>query len=306
MTSVLTLDRGERTVHDGHLRLLLPLLLAALLCVPVALGDTAPIENTPDLPWTNPDHTSNLEVLLGQIASHVANRTVTMHCEGETDWTNLAQVGNFDPHLEYGYVNAFFSRFGTVLRIDSLAELSGEAVCRPLKQFTTATTKQTKCRAMLYARKPVKIGKRVRQILMMHRGALGPCYQPDSKAFDDGGFGLPSELYWERYNAFAWAIWTVAHEAIHLGGIVGTTFANGATAGDPQAEAKADCYGMQWVPYVATQLGDTLDDGYEIARFLWDLEYPQVRLSSSSQYWSSDCRPGGALDVRPAGETHWP
>ena len=89
------------------MRPLLPLLLAALLCVPVALADSAPIENTPDLPWTNPDHTSNLEVLLGQIASQIAGRTVTARCEGETDWGNLAAVGNFDPKLEFGYVNAF-------------------------------------------------------------------------------------------------------------------------------------------------------------------------------------------------------
>src|SRR4051794_37449475 len=265
------------------MRLLLPLLLAALLSAPFALADTAPIENTPDLPWTNPDHTSNLEVLLGQIAGRIANRTVTAHCEGDTDWTNLAAQGNFDPKLEYGYVNAFFSRTGAVLRIDSFAELAGEAVCLPLKQFATAAIKPTKCRALLYKRHELKIGNRLRAVLTRYRSALGSCYQPDNRIFDDGGFGLPSEAYWEKYNTYAWAIWTIAHEAIHLGGVVGTTFSNGLTGGDPRAEAKADCYGMQWVPYVAAQLGDTLDDGYEIARFLWDLEYPQVRLSSDSQ-----------------------
>ena len=47
---------------------LLSALLAALSISAVAGADTAPIDNTPDLPWTNPSHTSNLEVLAGQIA----------------------------------------------------------------------------------------------------------------------------------------------------------------------------------------------------------------------------------------------
>ena len=72
-----------------------------------------------------------------------------------------------------------------------------------------------------------------------------------------------------------------------------------------QAEAKADCYGMQWMPYVAEQLGDTPDDAQAIARWFWDKVYPLSR-PTHPEYWSADCRPGGALDARPAGTTAWP
>ena len=56
--------------------------------------------------------------------------------------------------------------------------------------------------------------------------------------------GRPTALY-------ADAIRTLAHESIHLSG---SSVGDGA-AGDPLGEAKANCHGMQWMPYVAEQLG---------------------------------------------------
>jgi hypothetical protein len=114
-----------------------------------------------------------------------------------------------------------------------------------------------------------------------------------------------SPAYWAAYDLDAIAIFTLAHEAIHLGGVVGGTLSNGTAVGDPQAEAKADCYGMQWIPYVAQQLGDTPDDAQAIARYVWDKVYP-LSQPTHPEYWSPDCRPGGALDERPAGATAWP
>ena len=45
---------------------------------------------------------------------------------------------------------------------------------------------------------------------------------------------------------------------------------------DPLGEAKASCYGMQWMPFVAQQLGATADDAQAIARYYWDVIYPAV------------------------------
>ena len=70
-----------------------------------ASADTARIDNSPDLPWSNPSHTSNLEVLAGQIATHIAGRDASVRCEGDTDWTDLAEQRRFNPAFELGYVS---------------------------------------------------------------------------------------------------------------------------------------------------------------------------------------------------------
>ena len=114
-----------------------------------------------------------------------------------------------------------------------------------------------------------------------------------------------SPLWWAKYAVYADAILTLAHESIHLSGIVGGTLSNGLQVGDPEAEAKADCYGMQWMPYVAEQLGDTADDAQAIATYFWDKIYPLSKVTNP-QYWSPDCRPGGALDLHLPGTTSWP
>ena len=120
-----------------------------------------------------------------------------------------------------------------------------------------------------------------------------------------GAVAKPSAASSSRYSRAAIAILTLAHESIHLGGVVGGTLSNGLAVGDPQAEAAADCYGMQWVTYVAKQLGDTAVDAQALASYVWDTIYPRSRTSYPA-YWSADCRPGGTLDARPHGATAWP
>jgi hypothetical protein len=109
--------------------------------------------------------------------------------------------------------------------------------------------------------------------------------------------GVPVS-FWQDYESYSVAILTLAHEAIHLGGIIGGRGPNGATVGDGLAEAKANCYGMQWMPWVAEQLGDTPDDALAIAKFFLNEIYPRYVMSPLSQYWSPDCRAGGALDLK--------
>ena len=299
--------------------------LLSALVAPTGFADTAPIQDTPDLPWTNPAHASNLELLLGPIASHIAGRTVAVRCEGDTDWTTLVTQQGRDPNSELGYVaGPLVTNAGKVVSLATATELGGSKVCLPLKNFAVATTKPTKCAvttmtgggfktvrvksriAVMVKGKPtfksVWVSKTVAKPTKRITAAPSPCYLGGKQSAE-----TMTHAYWADYANYAWAIVTLAHESIHLSGVfgVGTTPA-GVTVGDPLAEAKANCYGMQWMPYVAMQLGDTADDALAIAKYFWETIYPLYETSELSQYWSADCKPGGALDIRAAGTTSWP
>jgi hypothetical protein len=108
--------------------------------------------------------------------------------------------------------------------------------------------------------------------------------------------------YWTNYRSYALGMFALAHESVHLGGVVGGRFSSGILVGDQQAEAKANCYGMQWIAWLATQLGDSTADAIAVARYAWVELYPTYQ---GTAYWSSDCVPGGALDIR-SDKSHWP
>lgn len=64
---------------------------------------------------------------------------------------------------------------------------------------------------------------------------------------------------------------------------------------------------MQWIPWVAEQFGDGADEAQSIAAYFWIGQYPETMdLHRARPYWSPDCRPGGALDIRAADATAWP
>jgi hypothetical protein len=69
------------------------------------------------------------------------------------------------------------------------------------------------------------------------------------------------------------------------------------------AESEAQCVGMQWMPYVAGQLGDTAADAEAIAQYAYADLYPDFE---GTPYWSPGCVPGGTLDRRGAGHRAWP
>jgi hypothetical protein len=300
--------------------------LVALLAAQVGMAaraDTAPIADSPDLPWTNPAHESSLEVLASKIASVIAKRPVTIRCEGDTDWVKLVAQSGGDPSSELGYVAATTTN-GVVTSISNFAEMAGGRVCLPLKRFAVALTKPTKCKSLVprttfsyvTRRVPVKktivvagkrqvkttwVRKRIRvKIVSIVLGPPIACYQSSK----------PTELvplsFWSEYNVYATAILSLAHESIHLGGIMpGTRLPNGVYVGDPLGEAKAQCYGIQWMPYVAQQLGDTADDAQAIAQYFYSVIYPQFATSSLAEYWSADCKAGGALDLKLPGPAPW-
>jgi hypothetical protein len=77
------------------------------------------------------------------------------------------------------------------------------------------------------------------------------------------------------------ALSTLAHEAYHLAGV--------------RDEAAAECYAVQTVDFVAERLGAAADQGRMVA--VW-AERTSAR-THPAEYHSVECRPGGALDLRP-------
>ena len=108
-----------------------------------------------------------------------------------------------------------------------------------------------------------------------------------------------TNAFWARYADNASALLVLAHEAVHL-----TQY----QAGRPPlasgaAESQAQCTGMQWIPTVATQLGDTSADAESIAQYTYADIYPNFK---GTDYWSPSCIPGGALDRRATRHSAWP
>jgi hypothetical protein len=101
------------------------------------------------------------------------------------------------------------------------------------------------------------------------------CLLPDDRACD-------REVV-ETARAFS----TLAHETYHLAGV--------------RDEAAAECYALQTVDFVAVRLGAEAAQGRIIA--VW-AERHSAR-THPVEYHSAECRPGGALDLRP-GSPAWP
>jgi hypothetical protein len=307
---------------------------ALLLLFPVsaALADTAPLAAGGSLPWSDPAHNSPLEQLAGQIATHIAGRPVTVRCEGDNDWAILTGQQGVDPSAELGYVDTTW--FGPTYQQHQIATFSelSPTVCSALQQFASAPSKPTKCSVpvtqttTVVQSRPVRVQQRysvrvrikgnlvtrirTRMVVVMRQvakmvqtttpGPPQPCYANGQQAVE----GSPD--FWTAYTGYAEAILTLAHESIHLGGGGCGVLADGTLVGDQEAEAKAECYGMQWIPYVATQLGDTSDDAQAIAEYDYERLYPTIESSDHPEYWSADCVPNGRLDVRPDKTAPWP
>jgi hypothetical protein len=83
------------------------------------------------------------------------------------------------------------------------------------------------------------------------------------------------------------ALHVLAHESSHLAGI--------------RDEAAADCYGLQRTRFVAESLGADPIEAQRLAR----LALAERAVTAPSDYRSSECHDGGALDLDP-GSTVWP
>jgi hypothetical protein len=304
--------------------------LAAPLA-PAAAADAVTIPpGSPD-PWSDPSHRSPLEQLASTIAAQIIGRPVAVRCEDQTTWNQLnpgsdaSDVLGFvmDPPdstttriTKYRYVwkvrivHGKRHRYRTKVPYTTVVthadlftqsantiELSPQ-VCGPLQQFAEQSTKPTKC-APNGAPVPCFIGMPTTQFPgLCTDSTLTTCYSTADDWPDD---------YYNAYDGYAQALLTLAHESIHV--IQGT---EGKTVPpDALVESQAECSGLQWMAQVAVQFGDSPDDAQQIADYTWLLVYPNKATltdaySMQHPYWSADCKPGGALDVRPPGSTVWP
>lgn len=277
----------------------------------------APIPKDAAPPWADPAHQGQLELLASHIASSLAGRPVAVHCEDPSTWTVLASQLGFDSGLELGYVPVAYDPTGqTVLDDPTLIELSPE-VCLSLQQFASTDPKPTTCTVLVVKRETVLTKRRLlaREQVMVNghptvrlawrvklvpktvrrrrRSAPRPCF----------AHGAPvagmTNVFWSRYADEASAILVLAHETVHL-----TQYRAGAQV-QPQAEveSEAQCLGMQWMPAVAVQLGDTPDDAEAIAQYTYAEIYPNFK---GTPYWSAACVAGGSLDRRAPSHPAWP
>jgi hypothetical protein len=300
-------------------KLLLVAAAVALLAAPTALADIGTVPNDGSLPWASGADTSPLEALAGQIASTISGRSVSVRCEGDYDWGLLAAQHNVDPAAELGYVPFWIHTLNGVAIgapfADTYTEIS-PLVCAHLNDFAVAATKPTKCsvtsdvaqyttrtvRTKVTIAKRVRVKVRGRFVFRTKRSTRwvskqvvdttyvqvtdppAPCYLGD-----ENQLAPQSDAYWSEYFWYARSMLTLAHESIHLRG--------------DMSEVDASCYGLQWVDYVAQQLGATPDDAAAIASYDADYAYPLYK--NVPGYWSADCHDGGALDLHPDSSI-WP
>jgi hypothetical protein len=264
---------------------------AALLAVGSASADRSTLSSSTVAPWSGGDAVvTPLEALAGRIATRIAGHAVTVRCETASRFRSLA--GSRDVS---GFVHTVVDpRTGRFAETAAVIELTSQ-VCGPLQRFAVAALKPTRCTERGQSRSvPCFVGTPVAR----GSGAAAVCWSDAPSCYSVASYSRP---YWDAYDDYAAAIHTLAHEAIH-------TFQARAGKLRPQGslvEQQAECYGMQWMPWVATRLGDSGADPQAIARYFWfgPYRHEAYRLPG---YWSADCKPGGALDARPAGSGSWP
>lgn len=275
------------------------------------------------LPWIDPAHHSPLEQFAATVATHIVGRPVTVVCNGDYDWSLLAQQQGFDPAVELGYVPSFYYPSSGTIAGNADQMFLGPKVCLALQQFGFAAVKPTDCQETVtkttttYVKKRYRAavwrrvdGKRVKRYVWRTRrvaktvttsslGPPAPCYISGNRAL-----AQEDQAYWDTYRDDVFGLWALAHEAIHQQQFVGGVLLNSVL---PTSETDANCYGLQWIPWVAQQFGATPDDAQAVAEYAYEKLYPgyQGMTHDGSSYWSADCRPGGPLDLTPS-DNLWP
>jgi hypothetical protein len=272
----------------------------ALVCALLALAagaladdagaDRATVSWDAPQPWAGGAKTlTPIEAIAARIASRIAGHPVSVSCEG------VPRFRSSDGTDALGLVRSRVDvQSGTYTATATVIELTSQ-VCGPLQRFAQAAQKPTRC-------------------LDSRRHALVPCFIGTPVAPASGSAAMcwskacytvvaSGRSYWLAYSQYSVALLVLAHEAIHTQQAV----AGRSRPGPDLVETQADCSGMQWIRWVAEQLGASTDDAQAIANFFWHVEYPQgASQHGGLPYWSADCRPGGRLDIRAADATAWP
>lgn len=263
----------------------------AAVSATTALADRAVVGRSAPGPWAGGASVQTpTERLAARIASRIAGHAVTVRCD--TASVFRAFGGGDATGSVPNRVDPTTGRYAETSRVIHL----NPGTCGSLQAFAQAPVKPTRCKDAANRAVPCFTARRVTPATARESYLCAP--RP-SGCF---AVGTGNSAFWHRYARDAYAIWVLAHEAIHAGQAV-----KGAPqVADNVVEVQADCYGLQWIPSVATQLGDRLDDAEAIASYDWLIQYPQKSREPPRPYWSSACHAGGALDIRAAGSTFWP
>lgn len=259
----------------------LALILATLAFAPLAAAGDRP------LPWAGGQAVvSELEAEAAAFAGSVTGRAVSVFCNGETDWGLLAQQGNFDPNLVWGYVVFRWTPgTGRFLPLD-YAHLSNNA-CWYLDEFRGAADKLAvtkRCQTgtdVVYDSVTVVRKQRVR---VRGRWVVRSVRRTVRRAVEIPVYGQCPD-----YRRTLLALQTLAHESMHLRGITD--------------EGLAECYGLQLLDDAARWLGADDALAAEMAGDYWTGIY--LRQRPDSEYFRADCLDGSALDLSPQ-DAAWP
>jgi hypothetical protein len=235
------------------------LALAAGALVDEAGADRVTVSWDAPQPWAGGARTlTPIEVLASRIASRIAGHPVSVSCEG------VPRFRSSDGTDALGLVGVRVNtQTGTYAATATLIELTSR-VCGPLQRFAQAAQKPTRCPdAQRHALVPCFIGMPVARA----SGSAAMCWSKACYSVVASG-----RSYWIAYTRYSVAILVLAHEAIHT---------QQAVAGRPLPasdliETQADCSGMQWMRWVAEQLGASTNDAQAIANFYWHVVYPKA------------------------------
>ena len=273
----------------GRLALVAAILVAAVAAA-TASADRATLTPSEVAPWDGGTAVvTPLEALAGRIATHIAGHAVAVHCEPAS---GLRATGSAADAA--GMVHVLTDpRTGRYAKTSSVIELSS-TVCGSLQLFAQTSTKPTRCA-------PTGSDASLPCFTGAAAAASGPsvCVGKSRTCYGVAA-GMTGD-YWQLYNNYAQAIETLAHEAVHT---AQAQKGKVRPRGD-LVEQQAECWGMQWLPWVATQFGDAGDDAQTVATYYWLFDYPAKRTAYPA-YWSTTCVPGGSLDIRAGRAGAWP
>lgn len=313
------------------------IVVAVAVGTPVALAEGPVLADTPDLPWSDPEHQSSTERLASEVASGIAGRPVRVFCLGIYDWDTFGRDTGVDSAKVWGFVvppracdpvlgvwktsatNAYLSpttcdrlwRFGRATRKPTVCEATRTALMMRETQVVTTVVGEPRASVLVRAtvaadtRRGATAGETQRKRLTVRTTtevkvavAPVPCYP---LALDGALKIAAPAVGWVEFATFAEALLSLAHESVHL-----RDLAEGQPIERDRAvsEARAECHGIQLVARVAEAFGAGADDAAGVAHWLARELYPTLE-AGSPEYWSPECRSGGALDLTPA-EDNWP
>lgn len=222
----------------------------------------------PPHPWSSADgRPTAFEATLTTIARSLAGSRASLDCASPAGWRELAARDAFDPETTWG---------------TTPLEQSDGAV-RPLGRSSLAP--RTCAGAAAFAARPTELGSRLCAHGTTWRWTAARAGEGATRTRKRVRTALLGEC--DSWASRLVAVHVVAHETMHLAGIVD--------------EASADCLAVQLDAVVAVRLGAGATFARSLAGEYWRLYYGE----QDARYRSAECRDGGSLDLFPT-RTGWP